>query len=522
MQVEKIALRDTNSFSDFFLDYLDNKEELRKFHGLRPEVACFEEQIGKKEYADENRQVLCKALEEQYGDIAKSSAVSSNLAQLKETNTYTITTGHQLNIFTGPLYFIYKIATVVNACKTLKEKYPTYNFVPVYWMASEDHDFDEISYFNLFGKKYEWQTDQKGAVGRFKNEGLKELLDSLPEKTELFERAYLESENLADAVRYYVNELFTEEGVVVVDADHAELKSLFAPIIKDELLTSTSNELVESTNSELEAIGYKPQIYAREINFFYLQDGSRERIIKEGESYAVNNTSLRFSESEILTALENHPERFSPNVVMRPLYQEVILPNLAYVGGPAEMIYWLQLSKVFAHYKTPFPILLPRNFALYINSASIKKMEKFELTSFDIFRNVEDLRADYLAKHGEDEMNLNGEVDDLKQVYDLLIEKAETVDASLKGFIAAEHAKAAKGLDNIAKRLKKSEEQKHETALNQMGALKDKLFPGGGLQERHDNFLNFYFNNSNFVKEILDGLDAFDLRMHVLKQGDNR
>ncbi|WP_420582192.1 bacillithiol biosynthesis cysteine-adding enzyme BshC [Reichenbachiella sp.] len=518
MQVEKIDLRDTQSFSNFFLDYLDNKEALKKFHGLRPEVDCFEEQISKKKYADENRQVLCSVLDQQYGKINKSSAVSSNLKNLKVSNTFTITTGHQLNIFTGPLYFIYKIATVVNACKTLKEKYPSYNFVPVYWMASEDHDFDEISFFNLFGKKYEWKTDQTGAVGRFKNDGLKELLESLPEKTPLFEKAYLEHKNLADAVRYYVNELFSDEGVVVVDADHPGLKKMFAPIIKDELLNSRSNELVEATNSELEEAGYSPQIYSREINFFYLQEESRERIIKEGDSYQVNNTSLKFSETEILSELENHPERFSPNVVMRPLYQEVILPNLAYVGGPAEMIYWLQLPKVFEQYETTFPILLPRNFALYINSASMKKLEKFDLTSNDSFRDVEDLRAAYLAKYGQNEMNLNGEVDDLKVVYDKLIIKAEKIDASLKGFIAAEHAKAAKGLDNIAKRLKKSEEQKHETALNQIGVLKSKLFPGGGLQERHDNFLNFYLNNPNFIKEILESLDAFDLRMHVLRQ----
>lgn len=519
MQVEKIDLRDTHSFSDFFLDYVADKPELKQFHGLRPKAECFEEQISKKQFADEKREVLCQVLDDQYQKVEKPAQVAANLAALKETNTYTITTGHQLNIFTGPLYFIYKIATVVNACKTLKEKYPAYNFVPVYWMASEDHDFDEISYFNLFGKKYEWKTDQKGAVGRFKNDGLKELLDSLPEKTPLFEKAYLETNNLADATRYYVNELFADEGVVVVDADHSKLKSLFAPVIKEELLTSKANELVEATNVEIEAAGYSPQIYSREINFFYLQDGSRERIIKEGDAYIVNNTNVKFSEAEILAELESHPERFSPNVVMRPLYQEVILPNLAYVGGPAEMIYWLQLPKVFEHYDVPFPILLPRNFALYINSASIKKMEKFEYSTVDIFRDVEELRADYLSQHGDQEMNLNGEVNDLKQVYDLLIEKAETIDASLKGFIAAEHAKAAKGMDNIAKRLKKSEEQKHETALNQIGALKDKLFPGGGLQERHDNFLNFYLNNPNFINEVLGSLDAFDLRMHVLKQG---
>lgn len=518
MQVEKIDLHDTNSFSNFFLDYLDNKDALRPFHGLRPEINCFEEQIREKKFPDENRKVLCQVLQEQYQKLDKSTAVSANLNQLQNTDTYTITTGHQLNIFTGPLYFIYKIATVVNACKSLKEKYPSSNFVPVYWMASEDHDFDEISYFNLFGKKYEWKTDQKGAVGRFKTDELKGLLDELPEKIELFEKAYLENDNLADAVRYYVNKLFGEEGVIVVNADHKRLKSLFIPVIKDELLTSSANELVESTNKELEAAGYKPQIYSRAINFFYVQEDSRERILKEGNNYIVKNTALKFSETEMLEEVEKHPERFSPNVVMRPLYQEVVLPNLAYIGGPAEMIYWLQLPKVFENYKIAFPILLPRNFALYINATSEKKIEKFGLSTTDVFKDVEDLRSDYLAQHGEKAMSLNGEVDDLQKVYDLLAKKAATVDASLKGFIAAEHAKAAKGLDNIAKRLKKSEERKHETALNQLGAIKEKLFPSGGLQERHDNFLNYYINNPDFINEILNSLDAFDLRMHVIRQ----
>ncbi|MEO9966421.1 MAG: bacillithiol biosynthesis cysteine-adding enzyme BshC [Reichenbachiella sp.] len=518
MQVEKIDLHDTNSFSDFFLDYLENKKELKAFYGLRPSIDCFEEQIRKKQFADENRKVLCDVLESQYQNTNKSTAVSTNLQLLKEPNTYTITTGHQLNIFTGPLYFIYKIATAVNACKSLKQQYPDYNFVPVYWMASEDHDFDEISYFNLFGKKYEWKTDQKGAVGRYTNDGLETVISELPEKVELFERAYLEQNNLADAVRYYVNELFADEGVVVLDADHGHLKKLFVPVIKDELLTRKANQLVESTNADLEALGYKPQIYSREINFFYLEDGSRERIVKDGDGYQVNNTTVTFTESEILAQLEQHPERFSPNVVMRPLYQETVLPNLAYIGGPAEMVYWLQLPKVFENYSITFPILLPRNFALYINSASAKKMAKFELSPQQVFSKAEELKSEYLAKYGEKSMSLNGEVGDLEKVYEQLAEKAATVDASLKGFIAAEHAKAAKGLDNIAKRLKKSEEQKHETALNQLGALKDKLFPGGGLQERHDNFLNFYINNPDFIKQVLSALDAFDLRMHVIKE----
>lgn len=517
MSVTKIGLRDTQSFSSFFCDYVEGKEHLAPYYGLRPEIEQFKAQIDlKKNFSAEKRNVLCQALTKQY-DHLQNHQCAEQIELLADAKTFTVTTGHQLNIFTGPLYFIYKIVTVINTCKALKAEYPEYNFVPVYWMATEDHDFEEISYFYLFGKKYEWHSTEKGGVGRFSSEGLKELLDQLPERIELFERAYLENDNLANAVRYYVNELFGDQGLVIVDGDDPLLKAELSSIIKDDITNHTANQLVEQTNQELNDLGYKTQIYPREINFFYLDQQLRERIVKVGNDYQVNNTDLVFSQSEILSLIDNSPEKFSPNVVMRPLYQETILPNLAYSGGPAEVIYWMQLGKVFDHYETAFPILLPRSFALVINAAAQKRIDKFDLTDLDLFRSESELQSDYLARHGQSEMNLNGEVKDLQAVFDHLIEKAEVVDSSLKGFIGAEHAKAVKSLENIEKRLKKSEERKHETALNQLAALKQKLFPDGGLQERHDNFLNFYVNDPNFINTLLDTLDPFDMQMHVLR-----
>ncbi|MFY0625124.1 MAG: bacillithiol biosynthesis cysteine-adding enzyme BshC [Reichenbachiella sp.] len=516
MQVTKIDLKDTGSFSQFFLDYLDKKEELKPFFGLSPDIENFEEQIRKKQFSDEKREVLGQVLSDQYQDLTISASLEENLSLLSKPNTFTITTGHQLNIFTGPLYFIYKIATAINACKSLKEKYPSYNFVPVYWMASEDHDFNEISYFNLFGKKHQWECDEKGAVGRMSTKGIHKILDDLSEHIPLFDKAYRENENLSDAVRCYVNELFGEHGLVAIDADEPRLKKQLSPVIKDDLINHTGHNAVKKTNTALESLGYRTQIFPREINFFYLDKNQRERIVLENGQYQVLNSDLKFSKEQIIELAEKSPEKFSPNVVLRPLYEEIILPNLAYIGGPAEVIYWLQLGDVFKQYDTVFPVLLPRNFGLYINGAAQKKLKKFELSDEELFKTENDLQADYLSKHGQSEMNLNGELDDLKKVYNELEKKALVVDGSLKGFIAAEHAKALKGLENVEKRLKKSEEQKHETALNQLATLKGKLFPGGGLQERHDNFLNFYINNPKFIDELLENMDAFDIRMHVL------
>lgn len=236
MRTETIPLDETDCFSRFFLDYINHKKELAPFYNAFPTVKNFEKIIKNRQFKDSNRSVLVDVLKEQYHGLEINGEVSGNIDSLAGSKTFTVTTGHQLNVFTGPLYFIYKIVTVINACKTLKQAYPDCNFVPVYWMASEDHDFDEINHFFFEGKKYEWKTDQKGAVGHFDPSGLKEIADKLPKGAEFFKEAY-SHDTLADAVRTYVNHLFGSEGIVVVDADHPKLKTLFTPVIEDDLFT---------------------------------------------------------------------------------------------------------------------------------------------------------------------------------------------------------------------------------------------------------------------------------------------
>lgn len=518
MQVEKIELSKTNSFSSFFIDYISNKKELAPFYGHRPEIESFKDQINQKNFSISSRKVLHDTLNKQYAHIQKSNTVNANINSLLDENTFTITTGHQLNIFTGPLYFIYKIITVLNTCKALKSKYPENNFVPVYWMASEDHDFEEINHFNLFGKKYSWNSDQKGAVGRFDTATIKDLLKELPEQSPLFEKAYTEFNCLSDAVRFYVNELFGEEGVIVLDADDRSLKAQFSSEIADDLTNHHANDLVEETSSKLTSLGYSAQVFPRAINFFYLDGDIRERIVKEDSRWNVLNTELSFSEEEIKSLINNESEKFSPNVIMRPLYQEVILPNLAYVGGPAEVVYWMQLKAVFEKYNVPFPILMPRNFGLVVNKPALKKMNKFGYGNEDLFQKVEDLRAEYLTENGSEDIDFSEEKNELQQLFEKLAAKAIEVDGSLKGFIGAEASKAQKSVDIIEKRLKRADEQKHEVALNQIAGLKEKLFPNGSPQERTDNFLNFYLNNNEFVNELIQLFDPFDYRMHVLTE----
>jgi bacillithiol biosynthesis cysteine-adding enzyme BshC len=519
MQLRKIALADTRSFSSFFLDYIQRKPSLQKFYQYFPAIESFKDQITEKSksFSPDKRSVLVDVLTTQYKDLKISASVKHNIGSLADNKTFTITTGHQLNIFTGPLYFIYKIVTVINTCKKLKEIYPEYNFVPVYWMATEDHDYDEIKYFRLYGKKYTWETNQQGGVGRFTTKGIDQLLNELPGDVQVFRDAYTKQLKLSDAVRQYVSDLFGNEGLIVVDGDNKELKSFLKPVIKDDLLSQKVKPIVDETDKELELLGYKTQVFCRDINFFYLEDGLRGRIEKENDQYKVVDTDITFTQSEIEKLIETAPEKFSPNVILRPLYQEIILPNLAYVGGPAEVIYWLQLKRVFEYFKTPFPILMPRNFAMVMNQQSIKKFEHTRLALPDLFEEKNTILSNWTIKNTHHNLSVDEEKKVIGKIFEQLKERAAGIDQTLAPFVGAEGKRAMNSLEEIEKKLIRAEKRLQSDKLRQIEFVKDALFPDGNLQERTDNFLNFYQQDALFIQHLLNKFDPFDFQFNVLQ-----
>ncbi len=516
MNSTKIKLRETGHFSAFFIDYIEGNPGLKDFYGLKPDLHNFKDQIAQKYFAANDRKILTDSLFLQYRSIDIPPAVERNISGLINENTFTVTTGHQLNIFSGPLYFHYKIITTINLAYKLKKLYPDYNFVPVYWMASEDHDYKEISHFNLFGKQYIWETDQQGAVGRFDPKSIKTLIDELPEKPDLFISAYLEHNTLADATRCYVNKLYGSQGLVVLDADCQTLKNKFKNIMKDDLLHHNAGNLVKNTTDKLVSLGYRPQAFPREINLFYLDDNLRERIVKDDGKYIVKNTSTVFTEIEILSLLDKHPEKFSPNVILRPVYQEQILPNLAYIGGPAEVSYWIQLKSVFDHHKIAFPILVPRNFAMFLNNATTKRMKKLGIKPEELFLNKKSLKNIYLKQHSSGSSEIPKEKQMILDAFGNIKTKAGTIDQSLEGFAGAEMSKVLKSLENIEKRLQKAEEKKQETGLKQLEQLKERLFPESNLQERTDNFLSFWLNDLSFLYKLQQALEPLDSHFYIL------
>ena len=362
MKSSRILFTETGQFSGLFLDYIKQEKKLDPFYKYSPSVDSFSQAIKDISSQKFNRKLLVEVITEQYSK-AGCQLPTANCQLLLEQNTFTVCTGHQLCLFTGPLYFLYKIISTINLAEELKKKYPENNFVPLFWLASEDHDFEEVNHINLLGQKVTWLKKQGGALGKYSMKGINVALEDLKtiignsgnaaDVMELFSKAYLEHQNYADATRYLVNELFWKYGLVILDADDKRLKNEFKEIIRDDIFNHTSSTVVSETIAQLKKAEYDVQVIPKDINFFILSKNYRARI----DANAVKESRDAWEKK-----LEEEIERFSPNVVMRPLYQQKILPNLAYVGGPAEIAYWLELKALFDHYKILFPVLIPRNF----------------------------------------------------------------------------------------------------------------------------------------------------------------
>ncbi len=531
MDIDCLPFKNTGYFSKLICDYIAEDKQLVPFYNRFPDLANFEHQIAEKKasFPLENRKVLKTALTRQYKNQGISNSTQKHIAALVDENTFTVVTGHQLNLFTGPLYFLYKIISTINLCETLKKQYPAQHFVPVYWMATEDHDFEEINYFNFKGKKVQWNTQASGAVGHLSTNGLEDVLTTYLNLLgsssnakilkELFEASYLKNKNLTEATRYLANELFGDYGLVIVDGDDTELKRLLIPYVKKDILEQTAHKAVSETIKKLQGLetDYGVQVNPREINYFYLVDGLRERILERDGSFFVNDTKINFSKEKLLQELETHPERFSPNVISRPLYQEVILPNLCYIGGGGELAYWLELKSAFAAMQVPFPMLLLRNSALVITPKQKEKLQKLNISLNDIFlkqntlinkkiRQVSNIDIDFAPqrKHLEEQF---------RELYDL----AEQTDKSFLGAVKAQEVKQKKGLDHLEKRLLKAQKRKLEDHVSRLAELQNELFPSKSLQERNLNFSELYLEYGEaLIPMLFKALDPLKQEFVIL------
>jgi bacillithiol biosynthesis cysteine-adding enzyme BshC len=529
MQQVYLPYEKISYLSDSDKAYAAASEVLRPFYKYDVNIDSFAQVIEDKKQDKTDRTTLVKVLKEQYQGVQTSPAVLENIEKLQSENTFTVITAHQPSLFTGPLYFIYKNVTAINLAKQLSEKYPKYQFVPVFWMGSEDHDFEEINHLNIFNKKIEWNNDEAGATGMMSTDSLaptlaelKDVLGNSDNATQIFElieKCFAPGKTYAQATFEFVNALFEKEGLVVLLSNNVDLKRSFIPYMKKELVEQPSKALVETEQAKKEAAGLKSQAFAREINLFYMVKGSRERIVWEEERYQILNRDLSFSKEEMLQELEQHPERFSPNVVLRPVFQEVILPNLCYIGGGGELAYWMERVPQFEYFGVNFPMLMRRNSVMWLDKGSTKKMDKLGLSATDIFGDTDVLIKAFVKENTTEVLSLAKEKATVEATFEGVIEKAIRIDNNLERSVKGEMTKILNALDKLEAKLISSEKKNYDVAVKQIRGLKDKLFPsnGLGLQERHDNFLSFYLKHGDdFINTLLEHQDPLNKDFLIL------
>ena len=499
----RIPYRQTGYFSKTVVDYIDQDASLKEFFNYPPTIQGIKKAIEDRKQFKYNRDVLVQELKKQYASVSVSDKTKKNIEALASANTFTFTTAHQNNIFTGPLYFIYKILHTIKMAEYCKTNLPDYNFVPVFYIGSEDADLDELNHVYIDGQKLVWNAKQTGAVGRMKVDkelirliGLMEgQLSVLPfgnEIVKLMRECYKEGDTIESSTFKIVNALFGEYGLVVLLPDNAELKRQMTPIFKDDLLNQSASGIVEKTAERLSNAGYKVQANPREINLFYLKNDSRERIEMVKDVWKVVNTKEKFSENELLNELNEHPDRFSPNVILRGLYQESILPNLAFIGGGGETAYWLQLKELFNDYNIPFPMLVLRNSFLIVEKKWQERIAKLGFTIEDFFLPAEELLNRTVMNESKNEVKLNGSLSALEQLYESFKKQASAVDSSLEKHVEALKLRTVQRLQELEKKMLRAEKRKFADQQRQINTIKEHLFPGNGLQERYDNFSYYY------------------------------
>lgn len=523
MVVSKVTLDHTNRFNRLILDYAAGNEKLNEFITFRHELENYPKKIEERRKFPINRDLLVSSLRKQYISLGGAEGkVAEQIDSLLNENTFTVTTGHQLNIFTGPLFFFHKILHTIRLADDLNNSFTDYHFVPVYWMNSEDHDIDEIGRFNLFGKKFVWEPDQLGATGRMNPSELQKFCVELQdifssnktalELVQMFHKAYTNFDDLTQAMRFIVNELFKDYGLVIIDSDDAELKRAFIPFFEEDIFENTAHDVVSLTNKHLDNRGYLQQVNPRKINCFYLSKEGRHRIVKTEDEYHVLHTPIKFSEQELRDELQAHPKRFSPNVVTRPLFQEFVLPNLTYVGGAGELSYWFQYKDFFEKKNVSFPMLCLRNHILLIPERMSSRLKDLKLLPEDLFHSVDDLTREHVLELTDVEVDLVEEMSTLNQLYQQLTERALSIDASLVPSIEAEQTRMRKKIAKWSDKFTRSLKKENDVTVNRIKKVHSMLFPSGFLQERHDNFLAFVEDSGDkgqLIREIYSVIDPF-------------
>ena len=511
MNHKKINFTDIYSIPALIKDFLQDEQYAPSRFSIKNALSQAEKK--QKTFSIEQRKTLYQVLSEQMQDLELSSKQKENLELLRQENVFTLTTGHQLNLFSGAVFFIYKILQTIKTAHFLNQNSEKMKFVPVFWLATEDHDFEEIHHFNTENQQYQISAKSGGAVGRIKIEENHFIQDFEKEfKDDVFgtelilwlKEAYQVGYSLTQATKILVNRLFSEYGLLMIDGDHKDLKEQMREIFTDEVLNQS---LKKSTEKEIQSLTQKygkVQVNPRDINLFYLSE-TRNRVEKEGEQYRIVDTDLVFDADQLLENME----KISPNALMRPVFQEKILPNIAYIGGNAEVMYWLELKDYFEKINLPFPILIPRNSMLFLNEKTFHKIEKIGLKTEDLFQDFPKTMSEKLLGGSQLKEIIDQKEEELKRAFLLLKEKSSLTDKTFRNLVEAEETRQLKSYARMRKRLLRAEKIKQNEKYTRMSQLYLEVHPKGIWQERVFNFSVFYAQNGKeWLNDCYEKMDV--------------
>jgi bacillithiol biosynthesis cysteine-adding enzyme BshC len=497
-----------NFLSEKLINIAWGKEHshLYPFTGTATNIAAVENNI-RNFFDNSKRKELHNILLSQNKDIVLTPKQLENIELLLQENTFTVATGQQIHVGLGPMYVWNKIESVLNTVSVLTSENSACNFVPVFWMATEDHDFEEIKDVVLFGENYTWETNQNGPVGVFDTAELKAVFDSIKLKfsndlealtrLQIIEDIYLKEKiTLSAATRKLVQFIYGNSGLLVLDPNDAHLKAMSKNIWKKDILQRSIYPSYIEQNNQLQQDGYSTPAYARDINCFFIDGGQRERIEFLSDKYVLVDSKREFTVEAMENLIEHNPAHISPNVLLRPIYQQSILPNVVYIGGPAEFAYWMQCAKAFEVCNVPAPQIQLRFSSVYIAPSISKKLQKLNLTTDDLWRPWQELESLLILKH-EETFTLDANIDILNESFEKVRQSLYEIKSPQLKDIKKQQEEMLKGLKKISVEFKNSAESNSQLSKDIITAktIKNEYFDVQNTQERRLFWLELFLKN---------------------------
>lgn len=484
---------------------------------LTPENLLIQSNQVQESYS--SRDILLRILRQQYGDTMLTTRQKQNLDSLALERGFCVVTAHQPLLFGGKGYFLYKALTAIRLAEWASAALPHSAVVPVFVLGSEDHDLEEVRHFSIFNEMISWDPGEKGPIGKMSCSGIQDLvsqlsvtLQGLPHAEEMIgilSKSLSPGITFSGMTRAILQELLGEQGLLVVDLDHPEAKAAFVPVMEDELIHHRVRKCVDPVLEEMDKAGIRHQATGREINLFYVDQRGRNRIeVADNGGFHIVDTDLDFSKAQMLELLHDHPERFSPNVLLRPVYQQMMLPGLIFTGGPGELAYWMELTGIFRHWALPMPFLYRRDSVLMIDHHTARRLDKFGWPLEEWFSSPDELVARYVREGHAFEQGLEKQKSEVQQMMKEVREECARIDPTLVRSQEAAETAMLKQLDVLEAKMVRGLKHLHEQEIQQIRNIYQKIMPEGSLQERQETFLPWMARyGRTWINDVLQAME---------------